>query len=107
MILGGSLTIPSNQNIEIREVNLNDLEDSSVVEDGYLYSYGGITFLFNKRWYNKEILINSTQANATYLVLPSGSNLSPKIKTTHQSGEDVVNATVKKFPIKINSITTS
>lgn len=108
MTLGGSLTIPSGQNIEIGEVILDDLEDSSVVEDGYLYSYKGATFLFNEYLHGKNIVVESTDYLQVTLVLPSGSNQPPKIKTDPAGGPTtIVDAIVKKFPIKINSITTS
>jgi hypothetical protein len=47
MTLGGSLTIPSDQSIKIEKVNLNDLELVNTMEDGFIYSYNGVTFLFN------------------------------------------------------------
>lgn len=107
MTLGGSLTIPSDQSIEIGEVNLNDLEDSSVVEDGYLYSYEGTTFLFNEYLHGKEILLVSNDNTKEYLVLPSNSGGQPIWRQWTSTIDNTVEVTVKKFPIKINSIITS
>ena len=103
MTLGGSLTIPSNQSIEIGEINLEDLEENSIATNGYFYIYYNslinekpTLFYYNSNYSNQNVYI----ATNYKLEMPTPGKVFTINGTEVKKG-------IYRLPIQIKSIKTT